>query len=203
MKLPVKYNFRDEKAWIEEETKLIDRIHPFFKTHLILKFLLFIVIVFLIAKFFSFFTTLLMILAISYIRFKRTKYGINIEIEPTYLIAVALTLAFGLDHGLLFVLIPGLLAIGTSGMSIGMLVNLANKFVVVYLTYLYWLYSHNETYLIIFATIIVVLTDIVGFFFRKKFGQPLPEIIQVMATNTILRFMYFSMFLDLVVRLLR
>jgi hypothetical protein len=193
---------RDEREWLDKSTKPLDRFIPSTKKKLILKLALIIVISLLIfIKFHKAFITLIAIVLISYIRFKRSKLRIDIEIEPTYLLAIALTLAFGLEYGIIFIIIPTIVTI-MYGISIGLLVNIINKVVVIIATYFYWTTTHNETYMILIATFLVFITDMSGFFIRKKFGQPMPQIIQVIATNSIIRFCYFSLFLDLVIRII-
>ncbi|MCM2326017.1 MAG: hypothetical protein NDI94_06140 [Candidatus Woesearchaeota archaeon] len=193
---------RDEREWLEKSTRPIDRFIPSAKKKLILKLTLVIAISLLIfIKFHKAFITLIAIVLISYIRFKRSKLRIDIEIEPTYLLAIALTLAFGIEYGITFIIIPTLATL-IYGVSIGLLVNVINKIVVILATYFYWIATHNENYMILIATSLVFITDMSGFFIRKKFGQPMPQIIQVIATNTIIRFCYFSLFLDLVIRII-
>jgi hypothetical protein len=194
---------KDEEEWLKQETKFIDKLIPFFKKRLLIKSLILVLVFILIAKFFALFVTLLSIFLISYIRYKRTIHRVSIEIEPTYLIGIALTLAFGIEYGIAFIIIPGIFALITSGFGIGWLVNIVNKVVVIYLTYIYWTLTFNETYLIYLATFLVLLTDFLGFFVRKKFGQPFFEILQVVVSNAILRFAYFSIFLDIIVKLLK
>ena len=194
---------RDEKEWLEDSTKPIGRVLPIINKNLIVKLLvLFTIFILLFIKFHKLFITLIAILFISYIRFKRTKFNIDAELEPSYLLAISITLAFGVNYGLFFIIIPMLITI-FHGISIGLVVNIINKIVVILVTYFYWLNFHTETYMILIATAVVLLTDIVGFFIRKKFGQPLPQIIQVMATNTIIRFCYFSLFLNFVVSIIQ
>jgi hypothetical protein len=155
----------------------------------------------LFIRFHKLFITVFFIAIASYIRFKRQKYGIDIELEPNYLLAIALALGFGIEYGLAFILLPMLLTSFT-GVSIGLFVNLMNKVIVVWLTLLFWNTFRNAALMILVATGLVLLTDILGFFIRKRFGQPILQIIQVLATNAILRFGYFSLFLDLIVRMI-
>jgi hypothetical protein len=194
---------RDEKEWLDKSTRPIGKVIPVINKSLLLRILIFLVaFVIIFIKFHELFITLIAISIISYIRFKRTKFQIDIELEPSYLIAIALTLAFGVNYGILFVVIPMFVTI-LHGVSVGLIVNILNKIIVIYATYFYWITFNNETYMILVATALVLITDIIGFFIRRKFGQPLPQIIQVMATNTIIRYIYFSLFLDLIVKLIK
>ncbi len=194
---------KDEKEWLNQETRFIDKILPFLKKKFLIKLLLFILILVIIAKYFKFFITLLFILFVSYIKFKRTKNMINIEIEPTYLLGIALALAFGLNYSFLFFLIPFFFSMIITGFGIGLLVNLISKLIVMFLVYFFWEFTRNETYMIFFAILIVIATDFFGFFIRKKFGQPIMEIIQGILTNALIRLAYFSLFLDLIIDLIK
>jgi hypothetical protein len=194
--------FRDEKEWIDKSTKPIDNVLPMLDRNRLFKIVFVsLALIFLFIKFHKLFITLIAAFFISYVRFKRTKMKIDVEIEPSYLIAIAITLAFGINYGVVFILLPMLTTV-IYGISIGFLVSFANKVVVIIAVNYYWDTFHNPSTMIFVATAMVLLTDIIGYFFRKKFGQSIVEIIQLMATNTILRYSYFSLFLDLVLKLI-
>ena len=97
---------KDEFEWVKEETKFIDKILPILSNKYVLKFFLLVVILILLFRFFPIFITLIFSLFTSYIKFKRTKFGFPIEIEPTYLFSIVLMLAFGFYYGLFYILIP-------------------------------------------------------------------------------------------------
>jgi hypothetical protein len=192
----------DEIEWISEETRLIDRILPFLSKKLLLKTALLMAGIFLLTKFFELFITIVFIALISYIRFKRTKRGINIEIEPSYLFAIVLTIAFGLNYGLALIIIPGLAAIAVSGLSGSIVINIANKIAVILGVYVFWLYFRNTALIVAVAISLVILTDILTLRVRQKVGQPMHEIIQVIASNAIVRLAYFSILLEPIARII-
>lgn len=194
---------KDEKEWLEESTKPIDSFLPILNKSLVFKLLiLLIILIFLLIRFHKLFITIIAIVFISYIKFKRAKLAIDIEIEPSYLLAIALTFAFGINYGVLFIIMHMLVTV-VNGVTIGLIVIIVNKIIVNYVTYFYWIQFHNVIYMIIIATTTVLATDIIGFFIRKKFGQPLPQIIPLLATNTIIRFCYFTLFLDFIVKMIK
>ncbi|MBU0757286.1 MAG: hypothetical protein KKF44_04420 [Nanoarchaeota archaeon] len=195
-------SFGDEREWWDISTKPIERIIPLLNKGLISKVLFYLLILaLLLINFHKLFITILSIIFVSYVRFKRTKHGIDMEVEPSYLLAISITLAFGLEYGLAFVIIPQI-ATSFTGVNIGTVVNILNKAVVICATYFYWMAFHNKEFMILFATILVLTTDIAGYFVRKHFGQPILQIIQVLATNTIIRLCYFSIFLDFIVNII-
>ncbi|MEM3373911.1 MAG: hypothetical protein QXE31_01695 [Candidatus Woesearchaeota archaeon] len=194
-------NFNDEKDFLKKELSFIDKILPSIKKNFILKILIFILILIMLYKYHKFFIIIISILLIQYIKFKRTKHGINFEIEPSYLIALAITLTYGLEYGVIFIILP--LVLSFSGFNIGVIVNFSNKLIFIISVYLYWTFTKNIFFLTYFAIFIVILTDVIGFFIRKRFGQNLLEILQVVLTNSIIRWIYFSFFLNLIINIIK
>ena len=98
----IEYNLiKDEVEWIKQNTNFYDRFIPFLSNKYFLKIFFSIIIFgFLLLKFFPIFVTIIFSLITSYIKFKRTKVGFGIEIEPSYLFSIVLLLAFGYQYGL-------------------------------------------------------------------------------------------------------
>ncbi len=193
---------KDEIEWVEKETKFIDKILPVISNKLFLKFILTIFILFILFRFYKVFTTILFVLITSYIRFKREKMGIPIEIEPTYLFAIVLTLAFDLRFGFLFIFIPVFVTVFIKGVSGSLIVNIWNKIIVLLGVYFFWYFFPNIKYIIWVAIGLVIITDLIGYKLRLKVGQPVHEIIMTLATNSVLRFTYFSILLELLITIL-
>ena len=193
---------KDEIEWVEKETKFIDKIIPAISNKLFLKFMLFVFTLIILIRFYMVFTTILFVLITNYIRFKREKMGIPIEIEPTYLFAIVLTLAFDLRFGFLFIFIPVFVTIFIKGVSGSLLVNIWNKIIVLLGVYFFWYFFPNIKYIIWVAIGLVIITDLIGYKLRLKVGQPIHEIIMTLISNSLLRFTYFSLLLELLVTIL-
>ncbi|MBT3720597.1 hypothetical protein HN789_04735 [archaeon] len=198
-----KYNLlEDEITWVKEETKFFDKILPVLSNKYFLKFLLLIFILIILIRFFAVFITIVFSLITSYIKFKRTKFGFPIEIEPTYLFSIVLMLAFGVQYGLFYILIPVTVPFLMAGPTAGTFVNIWNKLVVFFGVYFFQYFFPSSKFLVLVAVVLVLITDITGYFLRKKFGQPLPEILIAVFSNMFLRYVYFSFLLDIVVKLI-
>lgn len=187
---------KDEVEWVDKETKFIDKILPFLPKYLLLKIILFSLILFFLVRFSGIFVTIIFSLITSYIKFKRLKFGIPIEVEPAYLFTIVLTLVYGLPYGLLFLLFPVTLTSLVAGFSIALIVNIWNKLLVLFGVYIFWHFIPNTSHLLVFAVALVILTDFLAYKFRLNVGQPIHEIIMTLASNSVLRLMYFSVLLE-------
>lgn len=185
--------FKDEKDFITQETNFLNKILPFFKKYFVIKLIIIVILLMILYKFQKFFVIIISIILIQYIKFKRTRLGINLELEPSYLLGLAITLVYGIEYGLIFITLPFLISF--NGFGIGLLVNYLNKLIFIISIFFYWSLTKNTSLLIYFSIFIVILTDIFGFFIRKKFGQTLFEIFSVVFTNSLIRWIYFSLFL--------
>ncbi|MBN2422018.1 hypothetical protein JXB41_02230 [Candidatus Woesearchaeota archaeon] len=191
---------KDETDWLNKETTFLEKLLPVLSHNLLHKFILFVFILLIIVKYFSIFVTIIFSLITSYIKFKRQKKGILIEIEPSYLFPIILTISFGIKYGLFYIFIPVLMSIITLGFSTGLIVNTINKLIVTIGVFLFWEYTTLN--IIWVSVILVIVTDLIGTFLRFKLRQPPHEIILTVATNALLRFTYFFLFLEIIVNLL-
>lgn len=141
--------FNDELKWADNETKFLDKYAPFLHHRLVPRILIVLILLaIMLLFFFKIFLTLLFIFIVSYIRFKRAKKGLFIEIEPSYLFGIALTLAFGIEYAIIYILIPAILSGATDGFGGPLLINAANKFIVFLSVYYFWEFTHNLNYII-------------------------------------------------------
>jgi len=196
----MKPKFKDEIEWFDQETSYLDKIVPFLKNHY-LKIMSLILILILLYRYLHVFLVIIFSFITSYIKFKRLKIGIPIEIEPSYLFAIVLIVAYGIPHALLFLFISTLPAL-IGGMSTGIIINVLNKLMVMFGVYYIWQIFGNTSYVLIAAITFVIISDIVGYFLRLKVGQPFVEILLTVFTNSFFRILYFSFLLEPMIILL-
>jgi len=193
----------EEAEWLDNETRWLDRYLPRKHHGLALRLVILSLILFVLAlKFFKIFIVVILLLVTSYIRFKREKKGIPIEIEPTYLLTIVVFLAYGFRMAVLFIALPLLLTSITRGFGIWMMFNFMNKFLVLLGVMVFLRFSKDLTLLVFISTGLVLAADLLTSRARQKMGQPFYEIIVNVSTNFVLRLVYFSLFLEPAVILL-
>ncbi len=198
MKSPLEEVLKDETEWFREETSFLNKFLPFLSQKLFLRLIFILFSMALLLRFPAIFSTILFSFATSYIKFKRQMMRIPVEIEPSYFFAVILALAFGFKYSLFFIMIPALISALMSGMiSGGLIINMVSKIFVVLL--IMFLPQFNP---VIIGMTGVILTDLIGLPFRVRLRQPPYEIIITLATNALLRYIYFSFFLEIAVAFL-
>lgn len=184
---------KDEKKWLEEETKPIGKIHPFFRKSLLAKTLLFLLLIILTFKYPHFFLTIIFSLIVSYIKFKRMKYEIPMELEPSYFFMVVLTLSYGFWYGAAFLIITIFPAL-FRGVSFGLLINTLSKFLVMLASMTVWHFKSDTNLVIYIVLMMVFLIDLLSYKPRILSGQPIHEILLNLFSNTLIRYIYFSFF---------
>ncbi len=184
---------KDEKKWLEEETKPIGKIHPFFRKNLLAKTFLLLLLILLTIKYPHFFLTIIFSLVISYIKFKRMKYELPMEIEPSYLFMVVLALSYGFWYGIAFLIITIFPAL-FRGVSLGLFINTLSKFLVMIAALLIWNFKNDTNFVIYIVLIMVFLIDLLSYKPRVLSGQPIHEILLNLLSNTLIRYIYFSFF---------
>jgi len=185
---------KDELEFIEEETKFLDKI-PLL-SNFFSKFLILLIVLIILIKYYKLLAVVVFSVISSYIKFKRLKIGIPIELEPTYLFMIVLTLSFGLQYGLFYILIPVLLSSFVSGFSPSLIINIWNKLVVLFGVHFITIVLPEYRYFILPSIILVIITDIISYRLRINIGQPIYEVILVLGSNSILRFIYLSILLE-------
>lgn len=176
-------------GFLKENIFQKQRVGFFFIANMLLGIL---VVMLLYLKFQKEVLTFIFCVIIFFIRYQRKLMGIPMTFEPTIILSVILTGAYGLKYGIIAGTVPVLLSDIVSGaFRAGSFISLFCKILV--LIPVYYL-GHLNLFMVSMISYIL-FNEGVGTFLALQSGSELTKVITQLATSTIIRLVYFQFFL--------
>ncbi|MBT4352735.1 hypothetical protein HOD20_09450 [archaeon] len=184
---------QDEVDWVYRENKHLEELLPKKNRNIWSKLVIVIFIIFMMIKFNKISVLIIFLSIASYIKFKRAKRSIHLEIEPTYLFLIVLTISYGLIYGIVFIFLREILA-SVARFNKLIIQDISTKLAVILIAHLMW--NSLKINIVIPILIVIFIFEIFNYFIKIKFGQKKYEALSATISHFFFRWIYFSIFLE-------
>ena len=184
---------QDEVDWVYRENKHLEELLPKKNRNIWSKLVIVIFIIFMMIKFNKISVLIIFLSIASYIKFKRAKRSIQLEIEPTYLFLIVLTISYGLIYGIVFIFLREILA-SVARFNKLIIQDISTKLAVILIAHLMW--NSLKINIVIPILIVIFIFEIFNYFIKIKFGQKKYEALSATISHFFFRWIYFSIFLE-------